>query len=129
MYFEGLTRLVAANVTLPGLRAGDPARVAVEGYPGRLAFELIGRRSYKNRDDDARSVARQDLLAALEQGRTRLGLRLRLTPTQRDAVVADSAGDRIDAVLCLLLAGWAAGQPGCGVPEDVDPVEGWIVGP
>jgi hypothetical protein len=48
MYYEGLSRLVAAGVTLPRLHAGDPARLALEGYPGLLAHELIGARSYKN---------------------------------------------------------------------------------
>lgn len=129
MYYEGLSRLVAAGVTLPGLRRGDPARVAVEGYPGRLAFALIGRRSYKNLDDGDRLVARKDLLDALEQGRGGLGLRLRLTHAQRDRVAADVGGDLVDAVLCLMQAAWAEMQPGHGVPADVDAVEGWIVGP
>jgi hypothetical protein len=43
MYYEGLSRLVAAGVTLPRLHAGDPDRLALEGYPGLLAHELIGR--------------------------------------------------------------------------------------
>jgi hypothetical protein len=129
MYYEGLARLVAADVTLPGLRHGDPARIAVEGYPGRLAFELIGRRSYKNDATPERLIARKDLLEALEQGRSVLGLRLRMTHAQRDAIAADAAGDLLDAVLCLLQAAWAEMQPGHGVPVDVDPVEGWIVGP
>jgi hypothetical protein len=34
-----------------GCDAGDPQRVALEGYPGLLAHELIGRRSYKNDAD------------------------------------------------------------------------------
>ncbi|MCW5633246.1 MAG: DUF429 domain-containing protein [Rubrivivax sp.] len=129
MYYEGLSRLVAAGVTLPGLRRGDPARAAVEGYPGRLAFELIGRRSYKNRDDGERRQARRDMLAALERGDSRLGLRLHAAPAQREALVADASGDLVDAVLCLMLAAWAARQPSQGVPAGTDVVEGWIVGP
>lgn len=129
MYYEGLARLVAAGVTLPGLLAGDPARLAVEGYPARLAHRLIGRRSYKNGGERARLVARHGLLGALEQDAGALGLALRLAPAQRKAIAADAGGDRIDAVLCLMQAAWAERQPGCGVPADVDPVEGWIVGP
>jgi hypothetical protein len=45
MFFEGLPRLLQAGVTIPGMHAGDHQRTAVEGYPGWLAFELIGRRS------------------------------------------------------------------------------------
>ena len=127
MYFEGVSRLLAAGLSLPGLHAGDGARVAVEGYPGFLAFELIGSRSYKNSDAADRLIARKDIVDALEQGRTRLGLRLKLTHAQRESLVDDASGDRLDAVLCLVQAAWAAAQPGYGMPGDVDPVEGWIV--
>jgi hypothetical protein len=126
MYYEGLSRLVAADVTLPGMRPGDPDRVALEGYPGFLAFELIGGRSYKNSDAADRLIARKDLIEALEQGRTRLGVRLKLTHAQREALVDDASGDRLDAVLCLVQAAWASRQPGHGLPADMDPVEGWI---
>jgi hypothetical protein len=129
MYYEGLARLVAAGVRLPGLHAGDPARVAVEGYPGRLAFDLIGRRSYKNDPSPERLIARKDLIEALEQGRAPLGLRLRLSHAQRDALAADAAGDLLDALLCLMQAAWAEISPDQGVPAGVDAVEGWIVGP
>ena len=127
MYFEGLSRLLAAGLSLPGLHAGDEARVGLEGYPGWLAFELIGNRSYKNQDSADRLIARKDIVDALEQGRTRLGLRLKLTHAQRESLVDDASGDRLDAVLCLVQAAWAAVQPGHGMPADVDPVEGWIL--
>jgi hypothetical protein len=127
MYYEGLSRLVAADVTLPKLRNGDAARVALEGYPGLLAFELVGRRSYKNSTEPDRLIARKDIVDALEQGRTRLGLRLKLTHAQREALVDDISGDRLDAALCLLQAGWAATRRDGGLPATVDAVEGWIV--
>jgi hypothetical protein len=131
MLHAGVPLLIDAGVDLPGLHPGDAQRVALEGYPGLLARELIGRRSYKA-DDKARQtpdrlIARKDLLDALEQGRSRLGMRLRLSHAQRDALVADASGDRLDAVLCLMQAAWAAGQVGFGRPADADPLEGWIV--
>lgn len=128
MYYEGLPRLLAAGLDLPGLHTGDASRRAVEGYPGLLAFEIAGRRSYKNSDAADRLIARKDIVEALEQGRTALGLRLKLSHAQRDALVADASGDRLDAVLCLMQAGWAAARPDAGMPEGIDPVEGWIVG-
>jgi hypothetical protein len=118
--------LVAADVTLPKLRQGDAGRVALEGYPGLLAFELIGRRSYKNSTEPDRLIARKDIVDALEQGRTRLGLRLKLTHAQREALVDDASGDRLDATLCLVQAGWAVTRPDAGLPSAVDAVEGWI---
>jgi hypothetical protein len=127
MYFEGLSRLLAAGVELPGLCPGDPARRALEGYPALLAHELIGARSYKNHAGDDRRFARQDLLAAARQGRTRLGLRLKVRPALHRQLLADIGGDLVDAALCLMQAAWAAGQPDCGRPAQVDGVEGWIV--
>jgi hypothetical protein len=130
MLHAGVPLLLDAGVDLPGLHRGDPGRVALEAYPGLLAREVLGRRSYKSdtaaKQDDARLIARKDLLGALEQGRTRLGLRLQASPGQHDALVADASGDRLDAVLCLLQAAWAAGQPAYGVPAGVDRLEGWI---
>ena len=131
MLHAGVPRLVAAGVHLPGLRAGDPSRVALEAYPGLLARELIGQRSYKS-DDRAkqtpeRLIARKDLIEALEQGRTRLGLRLKLSHAQRDELVDDGSGDKLDAVLCLMQAAWADTRADYGQPAGVDPLEGWIV--
>lgn len=131
MLHAGVPRLVEAGVTLAGLHAGDPQRVAVEAYPGLLARELIGARSYKSDDrakqTDDRLIARKDIVDALEQGRpARLGLRLKLTHAQRDTLVADGSGDRLDAVLCLVQAAWAATQPRHGLPPEVDAIEGWI---
>jgi hypothetical protein len=131
MLHAGVPRLIAAGVHLPGHLAGDPARVALEAYPGLLARELIGRRSYKSDSKAAqtpeRLIARKDIVDALEQGRTRLGLRLKLSHAQRDQLVADASGDSLDAVLAMLQAGWAAARPSYGWPEGVDALEGWIV--
>ncbi|WP_372527214.1 DUF429 domain-containing protein [Piscinibacter sp.] len=131
MLHAGLPMLIDAGLHLPGLHDGDRARVALEGYPGLLARELLGARSYKSdakaKQTPERLIARKDLIDALEQRRTRLGLRLRLSHAQRDQLVADASGDSLDAVLCLLQAAWASGQPNHGLPRHVDPLEGWIV--
>jgi hypothetical protein len=117
--------------------AARPHRVALEGYPGLLARELTrGAVSYKS-DDRARQtperlLVRKDMLTALEQGRSRLGLRLKLSAPQADTLVADASGDSLDAVLCLVQAAWSwqqhqNGHPNWGLPSGVDPLEGWIV--
>ena len=130
MLHAGVPRLIAAGVHLPGHLAGDADRVALEAYPGLLARELIARRSYKSDSKAAqtpeRLIARKDIVDALEQGRTRLGLRLKLSHAQRDELVADASGDSLDAVLAMLQAAWAADRPRQGWPEAVDPLEGWI---
>lgn len=145
MLHAGVPLLLAQGVCLPGLHpgavdnhdaAGRPRRVGLEAYPGLLAREILGRRSYKS-DDRAqqtpeRLIARKDLITALEQGRTRLDLQLRLTHAQRDRLVDDASGDNLDAVLCLIQAAWAErafeqGDPRWGLPADMDPLEGWIL--
>lgn len=136
MLHAGVPLLLNAGVHLPGLHAGDPRRVALEAYPGLLAREILARRSYKS-DDRAkqtpdRLIARKDLVHALEMGQSRLGLRLKLSHAQRDALVDDASGDRLDAVLCLLQAAWAQrrheeGDALYGLPPGLDGLEGWIV--
>jgi len=133
MLHAGVPRLIDADVHLPCLNEGDSRRVALEGYPGLLAREVLGKRSYKS-DDRAkqtpdRLIARKDLITALEHGQTRLGLRLKVSHAQRDALTDDASGDSLDAVLCLLQAAWAAqqGAPRYGLPLKMDPLEGWIV--
>ena len=142
MLHAGVPLLLQAGVHLPGLHpgAGDdvdeqghPRRIALEGYPGLLAREVLGSRSYKSDDrpkqTPERLIARKDLITALEHGQTRLGLRLKLSHAQRDAVVDDPRGDALDAVLCLMQAAWAQAQgaPLYGLPKTMDALEGWIV--
>jgi hypothetical protein len=139
MLHAGVPRLIDSGATLPGLHDGDPARIALEAYPGLLARSVLGNTSYKS-DDRARQtperlIARKTLINALEGGQTPLlqgsGLRLKLTHPQRDGLADDASGDALDAVLCLLQAAWAqhqheTGHPLYGLPA-FDPLEGWIV--
>ena len=127
MYYEGVARLVAAGVTIPCLRhAGDPARVALEAYPRRLAHALVERRSYKNSALDDRRAAREAIVAGLETGGVRFGFQLACDGVLRAALLDDPSGDRLDAVLCLAQAAIASRRAGYGLPADLDPVEGWI---
>ena len=79
MMHAGVPLLLDAGVHLPPMHAGDERRVALEAYPGLLARELIGKRSYKAderaRQTPERLIARKDIIDAMEQGRTRLGHR------------------------------------------------------
>lgn len=136
MLHAGVPRLIEAGVHIPALHDGDAQRVALEAYPGLLAKEILGNRSYKS-DDKAkqtpeRLIARKDLVTKLELGQTRLNLRLKLSHAQRDALIDDASGDSLDAVLCMVQAAWALekhqqGAKNYGLPAKVDPLEGWIV--
>ncbi len=142
MLHAGVPLLLEAGVHLPGLHRGAasdldergrPRRVALEAYPGLLAREVLGRRSYKSDDPAKQTVERQMhrsiLVRALEHGETALGLHLQLTQVQRGQLLDDGSGDAVDAALCLVQAAWAAqrGWPWFGLPGNIDPLEGWII--
>jgi Protein of unknown function (DUF429) len=132
MFFEGAQRLLASGVTIPHLHDGDPQRIAIEAYPGVLARQFIGRRSYKN---DARKKqtadqqeARRDLLQALcEEAPRRYGFGINAP----DSLCDDPGADHLDALLCAVQAAWAWRQRDdrFGAPETADRLEGWIADP
>ena len=131
MFLEGAPRLLDADVTVPLMHEGDPRRVAVEAYPGMLARGIV-RAPYKSdqrgRQSEAHRAARSRMLDALAAGTHPLGTRVKLEPQQRTLLEEDASGDRLDAVLALVQAGWCStrGAPCYGLPADTDPLEGWI---
>lgn len=133
MFLEGAPRLLEAGMHLPGMHAGDPARVALEAYPGLLARRL-STRSYKSDtrslQSPARRQARADMLASLQQGGPHAPLRLHGPQELLALLVDDATGDALDAVLALVQAAsaWRCGPPHFGLPPGIDPVEGWILG-
>jgi hypothetical protein len=132
MFYEGALRLAGARVTLPGMQRGDPARVAVEAYPGLVARTVLGRESYKNDPPGvSRRPARARLVAALRDGalRDRYGYAVELNAASAAALTERRDADALDAVLAALQAAWSASMPGHGLPARFDRLEGWIVDP
>lgn len=140
MLHEGAPRLARAGVHLPGLLAGDRSRVALEAYPGMVMRDIARSRgpgrapSYKN-DSPRRQTpelreARVGLLWSLVEGEHRWGVRVDPALGIAELAIEDGTGDALDAIACAMLAGWAAAraESGYGMPADVDPQEGWIVG-
>jgi hypothetical protein len=135
MLHAGVPLMLQAGLDFPGLHNGDTQRVALEAYPGWLARQLIGSRSYKS-DDKAkqtpeRLIARKDILHGLVSGQ--VGVTLYLRPAQHDALVQDATGDKLDAVLCMVQAAMAqqrhvGGDKLYGLPPEMDELEGWIIG-
>jgi hypothetical protein len=131
MLHAGVPLLLAADVTVYTLHAGDPHRIALEGYPGMVA-RSITRASYKSderaRQTPQRRAMRELIVARLESGDYSLGIPL-AAGDHRAALVDDASGDLLDATLCGLLAawGWQRRDTRFGLPE-FDPLEGWIVG-
>jgi len=133
MLLEGATRLAVAGVTVPALAAnGDPQRIALEAYPGYLARQIT-RASYKSdekaRQTEARRTERTRIVAALEAGALPGWPLLALSDELREVLLNDASGDALDATLCLLQAAWAEQRRDYrfGLPDQIDPLEGWIV--
>jgi hypothetical protein len=131
MLHAGVPLLLEAGVTVYTLHAGDPARIALEAYPGLVA-RSITRASYKS-DERAKQTperhdVRQRIVQVLETGDYRYGVRLE-AGSFRNEIVSDASGDLLDACLCGILAAWAwqRREQSFGLP-DFDALEGWIVG-
>jgi hypothetical protein len=131
MFHEGTRRLLQAGVTVFGLQAGDPQRIALEGYPGLVA-RAVTRASYKSderaKQTPERRAARERIVQALENGAHPLGITLQTDAALRRHLLDDGTADWLDAVLCAVAAAWAAQRPHHGLPRDMDPVEGWTAG-
>jgi hypothetical protein len=136
MFLEGASRLVDAGLEIPGMLAGDPQRVALEAYPGfavRAIFASRGPISYKNdapaQQTLARLHVRRRIVERITGSAAPLGIRLRASSALLRAMCHDGRGDLLDAALCALQAAWAWQRRslGYGLPEGIDPVEGWIV--
>ncbi|AWI80864.1 DUF429 domain-containing protein [Parazoarcus communis] len=133
MFFEGTPRLLEADVTVAGMHCADPARVAVEAYPGLLA-RSITLDSYKSdekrKQTSVRHEARKHIAVALREGAHPLRLRLAGDSALIEQIIADASGDLLDATLALVQAGWSlqAGPPNFGLQDGFDPLEGWIAG-
>ncbi len=135
MFLEGAARLLSTGVSVPGMFAGDPERIALEAYPGYAVRRLLDARarvSYKNdalnkQTHEQRRTRERIVERLLQEGLG--GIRLRAAPSMLQRLREDVRGDYLDAVLCALQAawGWQRKDTFYGLPHDLDPVEGWIV--
>jgi len=133
MMHAGIGRMLAAGLAFPAHRVAGrgPARrrIALEAYPGFTARQAC-KKSYKS-DTPAmqtpeRRAHRRTILAALVAGAAGLDVRLEVPPAIARRMLADGAGDLLDAAICGLQAAHASLLPRYGLPRDLDPLEGWI---
>ena len=150
--FRNLTTTAQARQQLKDILAGKLAIPGVEIKPldrwqiirvllansDAEAMDLLEAERLRDKSDDAkkqdaaRRAARRRIVAALPAPAGELA---HLPPTTLSAslaraAVADGSGDTLDAALCAVQAafGWRERRRGWGLPRDVDPLEGWIVG-
>lgn len=121
MMVRGGPLLAASGVSVVPCAPNGDSRVAVEIYPTLLAREA-GYPSYKKDgsiDPTTAAVLRKARQGILSHFAPRLALTDRLRKTTTD----DASGDTLDAILGALAT--ADSPP---IPEDADPLEGWIFG-
>lgn len=133
MFFEGAPRLRKSDVTIPGLQTGDPNRIVVEAYPGVLARNVIGRRSYKHdtkrKQTPERQMAREELITKILEGYLDSSFGLQIDAPKK--LADDPTGDQLDALLCAIQAAWSwiNRENDFGAPKEADMLEGWIADP
>jgi hypothetical protein len=137
MFFEGAPRLLAAGVSVYPCCMQNDSRLCLEAYPALVARRWIGSSSYKTdtptkRSDEMRTN-REKIVHWLRCGEAKayFGLDVQINDRDADLLILDGSGDFLDAMLCAIQAGWAYSQRdrNFGIPEDCDPLEGWIVDP
>lgn len=137
MFFEGAHRLLDAGVSiLPCFMRDDP-RIVIETYPALVARRWIENRSYKTdnikKQTKARQSARGDIVRGLrsKEMNAQYGFDVTFSSSDAEEFVSDGSGDKLDALLCAVQAGWAYTQreQNYGIPADCDALEGWIVDP
>ncbi|MFM9058833.1 MAG: DUF429 domain-containing protein [Planctomycetaceae bacterium] len=135
MMHAGIGRMLDAGLVFPahahpGRRPPTAsARVALEAYPA-FTVRRVCREPYKSDEPAGRSperaARRRTIVRALVAGTAGLDVALEVEAAWTRRLVADPAGDLLDAVICALQAGHAALRPRFGLPRDCDPLEGWI---
>ncbi len=141
MMKEGAKRLLDAGLWAPAHHAPDTparvqatwrasgARVALEAYPAYLARQ-VSRSSYKSDTPSAQTPAREAVRRQIVQALTHAAQpwpRLVLTAAWKRRLIAEPGADLLDAVICALQAAQASLMPEFGLPQSLDPLEGWIV--
>jgi len=137
MFFQGVPRLLASDVSILPCRPTQSENIVVEGYPALVARKWLGKRGYKSdergKQTAEQALARRDLLAALSSPAllTHYGLCLTMSESMADMLIEEPMGDNLDALLCAIQAAWVYMQRdnGYGIPQNCDRNEGWIVDP
>ncbi len=137
MFFEGAPRLMHSGASILPVRPQPDARIVLEAYPALVARRWIENRSYKNDDvrkqNPTQQAAREEVLLGLRSQNSKeyFGFEVNFTDAGAEKCIRDGTGDRLDALLCAVQASWAYSQRdrNFGIPENSDPLEGWIVDP
>ena len=137
MFFEGSPRLLKSGASIIPNRPTDSVRIIVEAYPALVARTCIGKTSYKNDTRSKQTEEQREARISIVEGicsdklATKYGFHIQLDDRYKKQSIEDPGADLLDAILCAIQAAWAYGNEGqnYGIPENSDPMEGWIVDP
>lgn len=139
MFFEGSPRLLRSTANIVPLRwQSDSAGTVLEGYPALVARRWIERSKYKSDDRNNWTAQmkenRRTLVAAIQASEMKpvYGFRVAFENGLDNQCIEDGTGDRLDAILCAVQAGWAHlnRAKNYGIPATCDSLlEGWIADP
>ncbi len=127
--------LLRSGVSVIPCRPNGSDRVVVEAYPGVLARKYIAmpyKSETRKKQDEARLLAREQLLAAAES--PELAKEYGFSSSCgafKHPLVKDPTGDTLDAFLCAIQAAWAytLRHQDYGMPKNCDSLEGCIADP
>ena len=136
-FARGAPFLKRSQVSVLPCRPRHDERVVLEAAPALVARRLIGAQSYKPSADNESMRALTDARRAVVEGLVaqtlsdEFGVQIVIAKAIREELIEESSGDSLDSVLCALQAAWSwtRREHGWGIPEQVDPLEGWIVDP
>lgn len=132
MFFRGAPRILRSGSSIVPCAPSESDRVVVEAYPALVVQALEDDRvKYKDGKGLGLEHVRGRIADRLTSARCRTwyGVTVRFDSRCREQAITDESGDLLDAVLCAVQAAWAAREPGFGIPESCDPLEGWITDP
>jgi len=135
MFYEGAKRLYRSSLNIEPLRPTNDNRTVIEVYPAFFIRRYIGRTPYKSdsraKQTQEKQAARIELIQALQARAFHhdYQFNIALSSEFRDRLIEDVAGDELDAFICTIEAAWSWNQrnENLGIPQNVDPAEGWIV--
>jgi hypothetical protein len=136
MFFEGAPRLLESGASVLPCRPAEDTRIIVEAYPALVARRWSQGRPYKTDQKHKQTLAQQtvrdQILAGLcSEAKRHFGFAVQVPDEWARASSREASGDQLDALLCAVQAAWACTQAerNYGIPDDCDPLEGWIVDP
>jgi hypothetical protein len=143
MFFQGATRLLNSGLSIHPVRTvNSEKRQVIEAYPALVARKCFSKASPYKSDDPKKTTekvlkeSREQIVKTIcannnNQFMKTYGVRVEMSPGDKNICINDSSGDFLDSVLCAIQAAWSFLQKNdnFGIPNSANFLEGWICDP